>query len=401
MLAPEFFPVWGGVGSYIIELVKRLPRNVNVHVVTLKRNVPEVCRKGLKGNNIDSIIGRPLEVHYISAARETFFYNLVFQLACFKAIPKLQKKFKFDIMHSHLSHMPDVFLQLSNRIHFPTVVTVHSTIQTQKEASMISTLRFSDLEWSEKYTTLLYPVINFLQKNYVKRIPRFIAVSNATEELIKKHLNVEKEKISRIYNGVDTQLFRPPTDIEIEKKYSMHTVVYIGRMMASKGLHVLIKAIPEVLRFFPETRFLFVGGGNIPFYKGMIEKKGVSEKSFSFIGHVGYFDRPKILRKASVFVNPSFFENCSLSILEAMSCSTSVVASDVGGNSEMIRSGKNGVLVPMCDHTQLAKSLISLLENEDLNKEIGKEARRTVEQSFSSQKMAEKTYDTYKRVLGH
>ena len=400
MLAPEFFPVWGGTGSYTIELIKHLPRNVDVHVVTLKRSIPGMSRSGLKGNSVDSIIGRPLKVHYISASTETFFYNLAFQFACLRNIPKLHKEHKFDIMHSHLSHMPDVFLKLTNKTRVPTVLTVHSTIQMQKDVALRACSRFSDLEWSEKYTLLFCPVIKFLQQKYVKRISRFIAVSNATKELIRKQLKIDAE-IDLVYNGVDTQLFCPPTKTEVEKKHSRPTVVYVGRMMAKKGLHVLIKAMPEVLRFFPETRFLFVGGGNVPLYKEVIGKMGIPKKNFSFVGHVGYFERPKILCEATVFVNPSFFENCSLSILEAMSCSSAVVASDVGGNPEIIESGKNGLLTPVFEDKRLAESIISLLDDENFNKEIGREARRTVVRSFSSEKCAEETYKVYRQVLEH
>ena len=110
-------------------------------------------------------------------------------------------------------------------------------------------------------------------------------------------------------------------------------------------------------------------------------------------------DSPKIVREATVFVNPSFFENCSLSVLEAMGCGSAVVASNVGGNPEVIETGKNGLLVPAFDDKSLAKSIISLLENENFNKEIGKEARRTVERSFSSTTFAEETYNVYRQIF--
>jgi len=86
--------------------------------------------------------------------------------------------------------------------------------------------------------------------------------------------------------------------------------------------------------------------------------------------------------------------------LEAMSCNTAVVASDVGGNREIIQSGKNGILVPQSEDKMLAESIISLLEDENFNKEVGKEARRTVETSFSSEKTAEETCKIYRRLLG-
>jgi len=401
MLAPEFFPVWGGTGSYIVELIKFLPRNVDIHVITLKRYISGMSKNSCTNNDIFSIIDRPIEIHYLSTSHETFFYNLPFQIACFAKIPSLHKKYKFDIIHSHLCHMPDVFLRLFNKIRVPTVLTVHGTIQMLRAHALMARSFFSDLESGEKSMLLFYPIIRLLQQNYVKHISRFVAVSNATKELAIKHLKIEKEKINVVYNGVDTKIFSPPNKKEVETKYSRHTVLYVGRMVSKKGIHILVKAMPEVLRVFPETRFLFVGSGNIPLYKEAIRKMGIPEKNCSFLGHMGYFERPKIVREATVFVNPSFFENCSLSVLEAMSCGSAVVASNVGGNPEIIETGKNGLLVPAFDDKSLAKSIISLLENENLNKEIGREARRTVERSFSSTTFAEETYNIYQQTLNN
>ena len=399
MLAPEFFPVWGGTGSYIVELIKSLPRNVNIHVVTLKREIAGMSESTGNNNGISSIIGRPINVHYLSRSRETFFYNLPFQLACFAKIPALNKKYKFDIIHSHLCHMPDVFLRLFNRIRVPTVLTLHGTIQMLRDHALIAQSFFGNLESGEESILSYYPIIKLLQQNYVKHVDRFIAVSNATKRFAIKQLKVKEHKINVVYNGVDTQIFTAPRKEELETKYAQRTVLYVGRMVSKKGIHVLIKAMPEVLKVFPDTRFLFVGGGNISLYKKIIALMGIPENNFSFLGHIGYFERSKIMREATVFVNPSFFENCSLSILEAMSCGSAVVACNVGGNPELIKCGKNGLLVPAFDVKGLSEAIISLLDNEILNKNLGKEARRTVEERFSSTKFASETYGIYSQTL--
>jgi glycosyltransferase involved in cell wall biosynthesis len=401
MLAPEFFPVWGGTGSYIVELIKALPRNVNIHVITLKREIPGTSKAANGNSDISSIIGRTITIHYLSRSRETFFYNLPFQLACFAKIPALHRKHKFDIIHSHLCHMPDVFLRLSNTIRVPTVLTVHGTIQMLRDHAIMAQTSFGNLESGEESILSYYPIIKLLQQNYVKKVDRFIAVSNATKQLAIKHLKVKEEKFSVVYNGVDTQIFSTPTKKELEKKYSKPTVVYVGRMVSKKGIHVFIRAIPRILRSLPETRFMFVGGGDIPLFKEILGKMGVPQRNFSFVGHVGYFERPRIMREATVFVNPSFFENCSLSILEAMSCGSAVVASDVGGNPEIIETGKNGILVPVFDDRSFAKSITLLLGDENFNKKIGREARSTVERSFSSTTFARKTCNVYERTLNN
>ena len=398
MLAPEFFPVWGGTGTYIIELLKFLPENVNVHVVTLKRKIAGLNDYNLGMKQAESIIGRPLVIHYLLSANETFFYNLGFQFACFKRLPALLKKSKIDILHSHMSHMPDMFHSLFNHSSIPTVTTVHSTIQMQKD-SIYRNTELVKREWSETNTLLYFPIINYFQKNYVKHVPNYIAVSNFTRYSLINSLDVEEKKITCIHNGVDTSLFNPANDKEIEMKQLDHTVVYVGRMIAAKGIHILLKAARMILKVFPKTRFLFVGGGNIEYYRELSVKLGLPEKNVCFVGHLGYFQRSKILRAATVFVNPSFFENCSMSILEAMSSGVAVVATDVGGNPEIIRSGVNGLLVPTNDSNRLAKAIIFLIANKDINQKMGAEARLTIETSFSAKKCAHDTFLNYENIL--
>lgn len=400
MLAPEFFPIWGGTGSYIVEIVKNMPLDVDVHVITLKREIQNASKNQIE-NEIASVIRRPIQVHYIAESKETFFYNISFQLACLRKLPALHKKNRFDIIHSHLCFMPDVFLKLFNKSfsNFPTVLTLHGTIQMLRDHAYHARLLFGDLEAGEESTLRFFPIIRFLEQQYVNRVSKLIAVSKVTKELSQRYLKVNDEKIEMIYNGVDTEVFNSPNKDEMAMKYTQPTVMYVGRMVSKKGIHVLLKAIPEVLKDIPETHFVFVGGGDIPLYRKILSSMGIPRKNFSFTGHIGYFERPRVLRKATVYVNPSLFENCSISILEAMSSEIAVIASEIGGNPEIIKSGKNGFLFPLCNHKILAELIKTLLINEKLNKKIAREARKTIETSFSSKICAEKTLNLYLKVL--
>jgi glycosyltransferase involved in cell wall biosynthesis len=399
MLAPEFIPVWGGTGSYTVELVKSLPSTVDIHVVTLERDVGLSVSSSSIDNNVNAIVKRPINVHYLTKSSETFFYNLPFQLACTAKIPSLHKKYGFDIMHSHMCQMPDVYLKLLNQLKIPTVVTIHGTIQMLRDHAIIARDLFHDLESGEKSILRFYPIVSQLQQLYVKRVSRFIAVSKKTKELAVEHFGVDPNKISLVYNGVDVNLFRMPDQSELLTRYSIPKIVYVGRIISKKGIDILIKAMPETLKTFPNACFVFVGGGNISFYKEMVKNKGIPEKNYLFTGHMGYLERAKIFREATVFVNPSFFENCSISILEAMSSGCAVIASNVGGNPELIQSGKNGLLVRAFDNKEFARAIISLLKDERLNRMIGKEARQTVERSFSSTKCAKDTYEVYRQTI--
>ena len=399
MLAPEFLPVWGGVGSYTVELIKSLPKNVDIDVITLKRSIKGMANGNHNDAIVESILKRKVNVHYLSESHENFFYNLSFQSNIFFRLPLISKKNNFDIIHSHLVHMPDVYLQLFRQTTVPTVVTLHGTIQMLRDHAIIARDLFHDLEAGEKSILRFYPIIRQLQDFYAKRVSHFIAVSKVTKEMATKHLGVDPSKISLVYNGVDTDLFHLPNEDELNLRNSNPTIVYVGRIIAKKGIDILIKAMPDVLRVTPKARFLFVGGGNTAFYQKLIESQGVSTDNYSFTGHLGYLERSRVMREATIFVNPSFFENCSISILEAMSSGCAVIASKVGGNPELIRSGRNGLLVPPFDHGAFAKSIISLLCDESENRLLGKTARMTVEQSFTSKKCAEETYKVYQKTI--
>ena len=399
LIAPEFLPVWGGTGSYVVELLKYLPEEVEVHVVTLRRQTPDASKNVSIKNDPKSVLNRDIDIHYISDAKDTFFYNLGFQFACFREIPKLHKEFKFDVLHSQFGHMSDILIQLAGKIRVPNVATVHGTIALLNEVSSKVSSHFSELERSERQVRMFYPQLRALELLYSKYVSQFIAVSKITKYRILKDLSVDPQRVCTVYNGVDPYLFKAPSKEETEKKYSEPTVVYMGRIMAKKGITVLIRAMPKILKEKPNVRFVFIGGGSILFYRDVIRRMKIPEKNFTFLGHLGYFERQEFLRTATVFVNPSFFELCSLSILEAMSSGTSVVASDVGGNPEIISSGKNGLLFSQSDHNELADDVIMLVKDENLGKEIGKQARRTVERSFTSEKCAKETYDIYRRMI--
>lgn len=400
MFTAEFIPVWGGTGSYVIELVKKLPANVNIHIVTLRRILPNGTGKH-DSQSVSSIINRPIHVHYISQTKETFFYNPFFQAACLTRFPLLHKKYRFDIIHSHLPHMPDVYLKLFNRhfSRFPTVLTVHGTIQQLRDDAVLAKSLFGEADSSENNSVRFYPLIHLLQQNYVRRISRLIAVSKFTKGACIDHLGLEENKIQVIYNGVDTRIFHPPSEAEKAEKYSKPTVLYVGRLVAKKGVNNLIGAMPQVLKVFPRAQFVFAGSGNIDLHRKTIDRLGIPKKNFLFTGQLNYFSRPDLLRKSTVFVVPSMYENCSLSILEAMSSEAAVVATSSGGNLEVIESGKNGILAPF-KKEKLGESIISLLKDENYNRNVAAEARKTVLSRFTSEICAKQTFDLYHRIVG-
>src|SRR3972149_10282946 len=87
MLAPEFLPVWGGVGTYIVDLVRHLPKDTEVHVVTPMREGFGKDKISSSDYDFSKYFGNNVHVHFISDANDTFVYNAKFQYSCLRQVP--------------------------------------------------------------------------------------------------------------------------------------------------------------------------------------------------------------------------------------------------------------------------------------------------------------------------
>jgi len=403
-IAPEFLPLWGGVGSYSVQLLENLSKEMEIHVVTLKRLLKNGY--GVAGRSeCPPTFGENIHIHYISTASDTLFYNVRFQFSCLREIPKLHDRYHFDLIHSHHCHMPDVLLQLSHALRIPTVTTVHNMFKWMRTSILKQSTNFQNLDRSEKGILVFYPMLKYLERFYLSNVQSLIAPSkNCREELI-NFLDIPQEKIHVIYNGVNPEIFSPNsrddpvflTDLQLT---SRPVVLFVGRIVAQKGLKTLMAAVPRVAEQLPNVLFMFVGAGDFSYYQRQLKEYGVSNENFLNLGYFSYLDMPKIYSLANVFVLPSPHENCSVSLLEAMGCEIAVVAANVGGNSEIIRPYHNGMLFTSENSKELAEIIIQLIEDANLQKKLGLQARRTVIEKFSVQKMAAETVKVYEEAVG-
>jgi glycosyltransferase involved in cell wall biosynthesis len=400
-LSPEFIPNWGGTGTYTINLLRNLPREVEVHVVTTKRTiVGEDESEWASEDKIADFLGRPLKIHYLSAAKDTFMYNLRFQLECAKELPRLDSQYHFDIVHSTHPHMPDLYYQLTPRKRIRTVTTVHDFLSVKKSSIRKSGMNFFDLDQSEKAILMLYPFLHRFETFYIKRVPVLIAPSDCIAGILAS-FRLKGERIHVIRNGVDTTIFSR-NQADARNPYSLDSrsaVLFTGRLVSHKGIDTILSAIPTILEDAPDTQFVFTGAGLPEQYLSKLKDPKVKE-SIRFLGYLdNYFDMSRLYSSAAVFVLPSLFENCPMSVLEAMSCEVPVVASNVGGVPEIISSGENGVLIPPQDATALAKSVLMILQDKAYAFKLGQSGRRTVVERFSAKRMALETMHLYESTI--
>jgi glycosyltransferase involved in cell wall biosynthesis len=215
-----------------------------------------------------------------------------------------------------------------------------------------------------------------------------IAISSEIEAELIQH-GFARDKIFRISNGIDTDIFSPGG----QRDDTIITICYVGRLTEGKGLETLINAAAEIKKSAVAFEILIVGDGELlPVLLREISGTGL-EKYVTFAGRLD--NVVPSYRQSHIFVLPSHSEGMPLSLLEAMACGLAVVASKVGGIPEAVDPDGTGLASPegfiMCDNgilvhpgspTELATALKKLIEDGALRSRIARNARSHIIKSY-------------------
>jgi glycosyltransferase involved in cell wall biosynthesis len=226
----------------------------------------------------------------------------------------------------------------------------------------------------------------------------FLTVSSGTARLAKE---LGADRIRMLPNGVDIDKFTiDPTDVPTQDREE-NLVLFVGRLESRKGIHVLLSSL-DLLK--TPVNLVLVGPNYSDEYSRKILSQVENEKrkgkhTIAYRGSQNLDDLVKWYKKASIFVCPSLCETFGIVNIEAMSCGTPVIASDIEGIRDIIENGKDGLLVPPNNPSALAGSVQHLLDNENVRTKLGKEGRKKVEREFSWRAIAEKLCGIYDEIL--
>ncbi|MDI6735723.1 MAG: glycosyltransferase family 4 protein [bacterium] len=281
------------------------------------------------------------------------FYGLSYFLCILWMIKKIQKEFEFDLINVHFLY-PDGFAGILIRkfLHKPVIITVHG----------------SDVNLYFKY-----PVIRFLNTYASKNADGIITVASSLKDKLIE-AGVPGEKITVILNGLDTNKFHHLPKNEMRKELNLpldrQILLSIGNLIEIKGFHYLIKAISEIKKRGTPLLSIIIGEGE---YKKLLQKLIDDLGLGSYVWLIGSKlkdELPKWYNAADLFCLSSLSEGCPLVLLESLSCGTPVVATDVGGCSEII-SPDSGILVKPGDITELMNGILKGFETKwDMDKVI-------------------------------
>jgi glycosyltransferase involved in cell wall biosynthesis len=244
---------------------------------------------------------------------------------------------------------------------------------------IISSQRSTD-EWRKWYHWL----IERITKNFVDI---YISNSYAAKDVLIKKAKVPRKKIKVIHNGIEI-----PEKIEKLKKDYI-AIGTIGNLRKAKGHFNLIKAAKIVVEKYKNVKFYIIGEGGL---KEEILKRIKEEKLENFFILTGYVENVySYLKIFDIFVLPSLWEGCPVSLLESMGYGIASIATDVGDVPYIIENGKDGFIVEKNDYLKLSEKIIYLIENEEERKKIGEKAREKIKKYFSYEEMIKKYSSIY------
>ena len=228
-----------------------------------------------------------------------------------------------------------------------------------------------------------------------------VAVSHATQAFHAGQ-GLQTEKVQVIYNGVDTDRFRPsPQPGSLRKSLELRDddilIANIGQICLRKGQTLLAQAAVALAKTIPNAHYLFVGER----YSQKAESAAYEETIRHHFDVAGMSDHlfclgfrediPLILNDVDLLVHTAHQEPLGRVLLEAASCAKAIVATDVGGTGEILVDGQSALLVPPDDLGALCAAIRKLIADPDLRDRLGRQARDTVNERFSIPDTTERT----------
>ncbi len=230
-------------------------------------------------------------------------------------------------------------------------------------------------------------------------VNRYIAVSEANGRYLTEHKGLPAQKISVIHNGSDLKRFRhgrcKSAGLRQKLGFRMEELVLLvaGRLEPQKGHSVLLKALPEVRRVFPNVRTVFAGEGELlPQLQRQVRELGL-QGAVAFVGFQSNME--EWFSVADLTVLPSFYEGLPLVAIESLAAGTPVVATAVDGTPEIVIHERTGLTVRPGAPEELAAAISTMLADPALRTKFGSAGRAWVEEEFSQEKQVKRTEDLY------
>lgn len=350
---------WGGAQAHVFDLMNHAVKKGNECILVVGENgeLTERAKEiGIKVCIVPSLV------------REISIYK---DIKAIRDVSLIIKNYKPDLVHAHSSKAGIIGRIAAKICNIPVIFTAHGWAFT------------------DGVSTIKRVVYLQIERIFSRLSDRIICVSEYDRQLALKHKVAKEEKLITIHNGVNA--------FEISDSNSNRekvVIIMVARFSPQKDYKTLLLALKDINQ---PIEVLLVGEGELLEYsKKLASQLNLNEK-VKFLGMRK--DVRKLLSRSDIFVLASNYEGLPISIIEAMSAKLPIVASNVGGVSELVEHGSNGFLVPRGSVKDLNDKLNVLITNKDLRQKMGKESYKKYKNKFTIERMLDKTFKVYEELI--
>jgi len=381
-LSWEFPPrVVGGIARHCEGLAKALvQQNHEVHLFTLdfpgSPNYEEM--DGVKVYRTSTELGHPNFLTWV----------LLFNHFLTKRMADVSRSVDFDVIHVHDWLAAFSGISFKHYLKKPMVLTVHSTeIGRAQGLRSPDSFSINGIEWWATYEA-----------------DRVIVCSQSMKNEIGGHFNLPLDKVDVIPNAIDPTKYQ--TSVErgsVRQRYGVgygeKLILCVGRLVPQKGIEYFIRAIPSIAKRYPEAKFIIVGEG---WSRDILEAEARASgqgRKIQFTGFASDKEVINLMTSADVLVVPSVYEPFGIVALEGMASGVPVVASQVGGLSEVIEHNRTGLFVYPRSPESIAWGIDRVLSDPDHAKWLTENAKEKLHKAYSWEAVAMKTVEVYRKVV--
>lgn len=328
-------------------------------------------------------IGRNTNAYWFGAARK---------------FEELHATEPFAVLHSQSIGAYGVYANhLHHQYRLPLIASLHGT-----HWDVLTTSWHTDFKWTNPLGMMRCGAVtaqmlfNYLVRDlwFIRGCDRLIATSDADVWKYTALYRFPTDRIRKVYNGIDTNLFAPRDAMDLRTHLNLppdaKVILALARLQKDKGVQHAIAVMPRVLRQVRAV-LIVVGDGD---YRRALEKLardlGVAEQ-VRFVGTQPLTECARYFNLCDVFVNPTLrTDGYDLTIAEAMACAKPVIVSDVGANATLIDGAtmRDGILIPRGDNDALAREILRVLGDPIAAAKMGSIAREKIVTRFGVEAMA-------------
>ena len=261
----------------------------------------------------------------------------------------------------------------------------------------VSTTMASSYRNAKLAASINYRIESRYEYQQIMRSDTLVTHSKGHSKELEKELGINGEMIKPIPIGIPIPNSITDNSDRAPNNAKVH-VLFVGRLERRKGIEVLLKAIPLVLKSKSFLAFTIIGSDPTGFRNSLLEYPELN-KRVHFTGKVSKDQLSLAYQNCDIFVAPSYYESFGIIFTEAMAWGKPVVGTKVGGIPDIVEHNKNGLLVPPGNEIALASAIIRLADSQELRTSMGLAGRKRVKENFSIKEMTKRSVQHYEEVL--